>query len=90
MPERRAVAQQGRSPTCVSALHGSPANYRAREVTEITTAKSRGKMSRMINWFAERDPFALVRVAGHLTASNDRVASRFSSRAHHGEFHLNA
>ena len=38
----------------------------------------------------ERTPPTLVRVAGHFTASNNRIASRLSSRTHHSEFHFNA
>ena len=69
---------------------GSPANYRAREVPEITTARVAREDVQDDQLVCREGPFRARAVAGHLTASNDRVASRFSSRAHHGEFHFNA
>ena len=76
---------------CLCASLASPANYRAREVPEIATARvAREDVQDDQLVCRERTLSALVWVAGHLTASNDRVASRFSSRAHHGEFHFNA
>jgi hypothetical protein len=70
---------------------GPPANYGAREVSKIAAARIARKDVQDDQLVCRESAFpALVWIAGQFSAGHDRVASRFSSRAHHGEFHFHA
>jgi hypothetical protein len=85
------LSSKARLPEVSLRLTGPPANDRAGQIPEIATARiAREDVQDDQLVCQERALSALVGIAGHLTASNDCVAPRLSSRAHHGEFHFDA
>jgi hypothetical protein len=85
------LSRKARLPQVSLSFARSPADHRSREVPKITAVRiAREDVQNDQLVCGERAFPALVWVASHLTASNNRVASRFSSHAHHGKFHFNA